>query len=284
MSYEIIYDKQFIKVAEDKFVPMVLAGSNNCTEFINGRERRERSWFPWTIDNKLVNSLEEMVAYANRLRENSIKTHQERKEVNPTWWTEDYSDKEFGWFVGIAINGSTRQTTFGQFKGVFTTGSQKALTIEQLKEAFVDVYVENHYYTNEERAKINIQRYLKVVNSGEELLEAIEEFNEIFKGTGQRASIRFSGMRESTPKFLRLKHFKKEAKPKAEKKEILVDKYFTIIAPNGGYFAKRTRSGYRYADYPYLKFLTEKEAQRKVDKLGDKYKVDVVNKSHTFFK
>ena len=30
MSYEIIYDKQFIKVSEDKFVPMILTGSNNC--------------------------------------------------------------------------------------------------------------------------------------------------------------------------------------------------------------------------------------------------------------
>ncbi len=43
MSYEIIYDRVFIKT--DRYlVPLVLMGSSNCYEFINGREVRERSW------------------------------------------------------------------------------------------------------------------------------------------------------------------------------------------------------------------------------------------------
>lgn len=285
MSYEIIYDKQFIKVAENKFVPMVLAGSNNCTEIsISGRERRERSWFVWNMSNKLVYSLEEMVAYANKLRENAIKTHQERKEENPTWWTEDYNDNNFGWFTSVAINGRTSQTTFGQFKGVFTTGCKKALTIGQLIYENVNVYVENNYYRKEEQDLYKIPTYCKLVNSGTELLEAIEEFNEIFKGTNQKPTIRFSGMGERTPKRLRLRYFKKEAKPKAEKKEIKVDEFYSIVAPNGFYFVKRTRSGYHYTSYPYLKFLTEKEAQRKIKNFREGFKVELVHREHTFFK
>lgn len=40
MSYEIVYSKQFIKV-EGGIIPLVLAGSNNCWDANN---RRERSW------------------------------------------------------------------------------------------------------------------------------------------------------------------------------------------------------------------------------------------------
>ena len=44
MSYEIFYDKAFIKVG-DKYIPLVNQGSNNCFEFgLNGREIPEKNW------------------------------------------------------------------------------------------------------------------------------------------------------------------------------------------------------------------------------------------------
>lgn len=44
MSYQKYYGRQFIKLAEDKYIPLVLWGANNCTEFVNGREVLERYW------------------------------------------------------------------------------------------------------------------------------------------------------------------------------------------------------------------------------------------------
>lgn len=50
MSYEIVYERQFVKVPlpncdEPWILPLTLHGSNNCTEMTyNGRERRERHW------------------------------------------------------------------------------------------------------------------------------------------------------------------------------------------------------------------------------------------------
>ena len=29
MSYSILYDRQFVKIAEDKYIPMMLVGDNN---------------------------------------------------------------------------------------------------------------------------------------------------------------------------------------------------------------------------------------------------------------
>lgn len=51
MSYEIMYDRRFIRTSRG-IIPMILSGSNNCTEQIwspNGRtyERRERHWWAW---------------------------------------------------------------------------------------------------------------------------------------------------------------------------------------------------------------------------------------------
>lgn len=48
MSYEIVYERRFVKVkigAEDCIIPLVLSGSNNCYEpGVGKRDRRERSW------------------------------------------------------------------------------------------------------------------------------------------------------------------------------------------------------------------------------------------------
>lgn len=51
MSYEIMYDRRFIRTTRG-FIPMILSGSNNCTEIrysLSGRrsERRERHWWAW---------------------------------------------------------------------------------------------------------------------------------------------------------------------------------------------------------------------------------------------
>lgn len=45
MSYEIVYERQFIKTSDGLIIPFVLIGSNNCYEPVcNGYKRRCRSW------------------------------------------------------------------------------------------------------------------------------------------------------------------------------------------------------------------------------------------------
>ena len=72
MSYEIIYDKQFVKLErEDKptvFIPMIYGGSNNCFDITydrlgRRRERRERSWFSfdWVCDGAKYDTMEAML-------------------------------------------------------------------------------------------------------------------------------------------------------------------------------------------------------------------------------
>lgn len=53
MSYEILYGKSFIKTPKGRIVPLTLHGSNNCTEFVNGREVLERNWGCFVPDSFL---------------------------------------------------------------------------------------------------------------------------------------------------------------------------------------------------------------------------------------
>lgn len=46
MSYEIIYDRVMVQTTRG-VIPMILCGSNNCTELIGGREVKERHWSNW---------------------------------------------------------------------------------------------------------------------------------------------------------------------------------------------------------------------------------------------
>lgn len=60
MGYTIMYGRQFVKTSRG-IIPLALCGSNNCTEFINGREVRERSWTVYAV-NKVEYSVAEYIA------------------------------------------------------------------------------------------------------------------------------------------------------------------------------------------------------------------------------
>ena len=190
MSYSIIYDKQFIKVSDNQFIPMVLSGCSNLYEFNGTKERRVRSWFPIQLENKIILSREEILNHLSLHRESFVERHA------------DYDDKNYGWYSGLAINGTTRTTTFGKYKGIFITGMKKALNIETLKEEGINIYVKNNY-TNDE----TLPKFSKLVSNSEELFNTIEEFNTIYNGKiGYTIEC---NLREDTPKRLRSKYFNK---------------------------------------------------------------------------
>lgn len=62
MSYEIVYDRRFIRTPLG-ITPLILAGSSNCYEPLpNGRERRERNWsvlfnLPAASEEELMNAV-----------------------------------------------------------------------------------------------------------------------------------------------------------------------------------------------------------------------------------
>lgn len=51
MGYTIIYDRAFLRTTRG-IIPMILHGSNNCSDFVNGREVAEKYWSGW--NDKLI--------------------------------------------------------------------------------------------------------------------------------------------------------------------------------------------------------------------------------------
>lgn len=258
MSYEIIYDKQFVKV-EDKFIPMVLIGSSNLFEYSGARVR---NWDNLTVkSDKILFTEEEMLEYCDNLRQGIIDRNNERERNE---WFDEYDDKAFGYWSSIAIGGrSTANTTFGMFKGIFKTGVKKALTIEQLAEENVMVVVKNGYKSKD----VEVEDFYRVVSTNEQLIEAIATCKKQFEGTKVSTTIGFSGMYKESPKWIRRKYFPKVVK---EKKIVEVDEYYTIKIDND-YLVNRTRRGYRYSTYPWIKIADKKKAERKVKTLNKKY-------------
>lgn len=243
MSYEIIYDKQFVKVDDngtEKYIPMILVGSNNCYEIdYKGRERRERNWFPF--GRNILATVEEMVGYWENVRAEKIR--QNKSEKRDEWHTQ-YSDSAFGYWTSMSLSGKhTSKTSFKNVVGIFTNGAKKSLTIEQLASEGVRVIVKSSYYPSNRQAELGISPYSLVVENDSELLGAIEQCNARFRGTGIRATVEFAGMHEEKPKRIRKKYFPTKTRVKVP---TMVDETYRIKVGDYGYFVKETRSNLRY--------------------------------------
>lgn len=264
MSYEIVYDKQFIKVNDkgtEKYIPMILAGASNCYDTnYNGKERRERSWFSWH-NTSLISTVAEMVGYWDNVRTEKIVAN--NKEDKDKWYTE-YNDNAFGYWVGIGLGSKhTSNVSFKNITGIFTVGAKKSLTIEQLASEGVRVIVKSSYILNND---VNISPYSLVVENDTELFDAIEQCNKRFEGTKVRATIKFGAMYEDKPKRLRARYF-------APIKRVKVAKEFKttyrIAVDNYGFFQKETRSNMVYNMTGKI-FVSKNAVDKKLKQLNDK--------------
>lgn len=268
MSYEIVYDKQFIKLPNNKFVPMLYWGSNNCTEFNSstGRERRERNWsvFKYHCDGNFYATKEDILKSVDNFRQGIIDENKERNArylaEGKTDYLDTYSDKSFGYWSSIAIGGSTRNTTFGMYKGIFNTGIKKALTVEELVEENIRVNISSYLYGSNYE-ELGLEATYENPKTGQEFIDILNKTIEKYKGT--KASVRVSiDASEYQMKWLRKRRFPKVTKVSEPTESVYVKGFWTLKADNGGYFHKLTRRGYRYSfQTPKYVFLTEQEAK-----------------------
>jgi len=275
MSYEIIYDKQFIKLPGDRYVPMLFWGSNNCSEFgPGGRERRARDWSVWDYPcgpNKIWATQDHFIKYCDDYRQETIDRYCDEtigdNDINPN----------FGYYSSISFGSAgTRRSTFGMFKGMFTTGCAKALSIEELKTNNITVTINAHLY-NDTFEEIGKRKEVVTPYTGEQFIEKYEELQRYYEGTKVSLHIRLNGMYEDTPKWLRKKYFPK--KRKTFKERVEVDQYWTITVVDR-YFVKKLKYGYQYSAYPYLKYKTKVEAKKRIARYkNSKYGVELVKET-----
>jgi len=270
MSYKIIYDKQFIDLKDGRYIPFVLAGSNNCFDIgPKGKERRSRSWSSYAPNSKLAATGKELLDFAESVRKSCIETNDRNKKDYPDW--DNYDDKRFGYFSAIAIGGHhTGTTTFGMFRGIFNTGVKKSLTIEQVRSS---VHVHHGYSIKEKCEELGVEPLSIFAGTTEELIEAIK----IAEAHPVRPYVSI-GIHEQDLKFLRRKYFPTTNKRHERKK---VEKFWAISVKGYGYLNKFTKYGFRYSHNSTTHpFETEKQADRMLkraeERLSNSYEFEKV--------
>lgn len=261
MSYDIFYDKQFVKVNENTFIPMVLAGSNNCTEWSpRGRERRSRSWFnfAYLLNGSVAGSLDEMLKIQAGVKQGLIDSN-----------GDEYSDKSFGYFTGLSAGGGCKMT-YGQYLGIAKTGCAKALTVEQLRQENITISIFTSRYEKEGKlAEAGLKELSFTPNSTEELEAFLSTEAPKYAGV-TTLQVTFHGMYESTMKWIRRRHF---SKPKPQHEIIKSPVGYAIeIYKDGsqyGYLYSFKGGSFRFTqdETNAKQFLEEKEAERTAKKM-----------------
>lgn len=285
MSYTILYNKQFVKVGDNLFIPIIEVGDNNVYEAAGNGRKRARSWSNdrWITNGKTICTREEIESRVNEIRDDAVKRCENYvKEYDESW---AYDDKRFGYHTGIAIYGKhTSKTTFGNFKGFYMSGCDEALSVEELQKHSVNISVRLPYYVNEEIKKLGLECKQSVYpKTTDELLNTIKEWDEYYGGKVVYYIDFSSGWALNNIKRERSRENKRTKK---EKQWIETKVYYVLEGVNGGsgYFVKNLKYGYKYAytSTGAKKFIDEKSANKFHKSMKNKDLFTIVRKENLY--
>ena len=290
MSYEIIYNRQFIKVDDNRVIPFIEMGSNNCYEAHGTGRKRARSWGSsrmFSNGSMMINNDELLVKideYEIEVKESCANSV---KEYNDESWA--YDAKRFGYHTAISFYGrSTRSTSFGAFKSYYKNGIKEAVTIEELFERGVRIELCVYYWREEDITSKGLEIKPSVLlKSTQQMIDAITEYESYY---GNKASVYIAPITDwSLENFISDKRIgkRKEKKPKVS---VDVNEYYVLRSTEtGGYFVRNTARGYKYSFYVsgnVKAFITEKEAENFKKKMrnGDLFVIEKREGLKTFLK
>lgn len=274
MSYSILYNKLFVKVTDETYIPMIQSGDNNVYE---SDRKRARSWWNqrYVTDGKIWASAETILSTIDRIREERIASNQRSIGQGYLEQGDLYDDKRFGWHEGIAIYGKhTSNTTFGMYRNFYKTGIERALTVEQLLEKGVELRMKLYCYRPEDVTDKGKEIKPDVTfTSTEHLISTVNEWTEYYGEMSDRITLLYFD-------DWNIENLTKSQKRKVKKDREWVESksYYVLKAPTG-YFIKNVKHGYKYAytSTGGKKFLTEKKANdfKKRMKNGEMFQVEL---------
>ncbi|MFG6378283.1 MAG: hypothetical protein K1W19_08220 [Lachnospiraceae bacterium] len=245
MSYEIVYNKQFLKI-DGNIIPLALCGSSNCYESLpNGRQRREREWNAIYIggSNKTIAVTEAEIM--ERIKSYCDGGEYQEHFIQNGKWVDDKGLIRF-----------------------FQNGIKNAKTIEELKE--------NYFFRG-------MQGYFSVWKGMDNKIESVFNIysSEDLRKFLNAAQDRLDKRADEEGIYICLHYYNEKfdsrVKPEQKQKECLAD-YFSIkVGSHDNYLVKQTSRRIKYTSLCNLtkQFKTEKEANKYVEKLIEKgFKID----------
>lgn len=238
MSYEIVYNRQFLKI-DDKIIPLVLHGSNNSYEITwNGKERRERNWNPMYLScNKMIAITEnELMKLIEDCCDGTCQEHFMRNNK----WVDDKGLIRF-----------------------FQNGIKNAKTIEEMNEEYYFSGLQG-YFSIWKHMDNTIENKVEI-NSSEDLREFLSAIQKRLDNKTVNEEIYFC-----------LRYYDEEFKSRVQKekkpKERLTD-YYAIKVNKYAYLVQVTSRRIKYCHLcnDTKQFKTEKEASKYIEKLKDRF-------------
>ena len=257
MSYQIYYDRQFIKIDDKRFIPVTLDGANNCTQFdaFTGREKRERNFRCNNYFAKnTITTKEELEQVIEDMRKGYQKSYK------------DYTDDSFCSYSSSELRG--RKGSYNAFKSFYLGGIKTAKTVEELKEHYMSVEISVYGgYHNEHFENCRKIDMSMTVETTEELVEFLAKAKEYYKETPISFSVCIDGDERS------LKRMRKSERIVKQKERVEVDHFFVVNINETGYVYKCTSRGIRYSPYSTggKRYRSEAEVLRRVKALSKRY-------------
>lgn len=299
MSYEIIYNKQFVKLEDNQkqkhYIPMILTGSNNCYEAHVrwSKAKRSRSWecVSWCLKNsesRIFGTEEQILSCVDNDIQETID-----KNVGQDEWNKDIVrtakdiKKNFGYFTSVSSRGGGCNITATQWRNIYVNGIKNALTIKQLNEIGINLSFRYFKWDSYEysipapKAKTitTLQEFWDEYKIWDEWQRTCVVTDENGKTFNPSLYIGFTNGYEYVESVL--KRYRKSLKKKVEYKYVDVDHFYGLYDENNDiYLYKYTRNGYRYIGYQsrsVKSFMTQQQANNYIKECIRKHRMNAEN-------
>ncbi len=281
MSYDIFYDKQFVRLNKTgEIIPMVCGGSNNCFD-VDGRGhsgRRSRDWqiyrnFITDDDKERPTTFSAMPEAILSLVEKDIRRYKDKVETDEWYIEQKYTkediEKSFGYYASLAIGGHTSTTSAGKLRTFFSGGIRHAKTIEELDALGINLEFRSWSWDG----KFSNPEPDTIIRTEAEYFEALEIWKKWREETvtyrdGQPTQhkpsiyLGFSPSEKAVTAKLRDFRWRLRTKRVNEKKSVTAPFYF-VLGNEFGYLVRYTRHGFKYGGVPRSgkPFRTEAQAE-----------------------
>ena len=265
MSVDIIYEKQFIDLKNGRYFPLVLIGSSNLWETINGKERRVRDWNFFHVRpcfKSVMPTADQMLSAVDVIRECLINKH------------EGYNDKAFSYYSSIYVGSKGSNSPFSSFKGVFKSGIKYALSIEQFIHAGYNIHFDvTRYLSKDSKLSdygINDESFSFTPSSTDDLIGFLSKYEKaIFDGVLNVNSYMPRDVQEFKTR-IRYPNYPKQTRKKVLKQ---ANDFYVVMNKDGRVFYSCSKRGYRYSmdETCGKKFLKESDAKRKARFLNERF-------------
>jgi len=264
MSYDIIYNRAFIKVDNKRTIPFIQAGSSNCFEASGKNPKRSRSWenMRYHCEGGIIGNNDAILKHIDQCKLERIKQCEDyvNEHKNDSW---AYNDKEYGYHISVHFYGK-KSVSFNAYKSYFANGIKTAKTIEEYKEIGISFQLSVYCW---DRQKDFIDKGIEYkgithITSTQHLIDSIKEYEDYYLPINY--SVHLSAhISDYTAKRLKTKR-NRGNRPLQTVKTVWVLK----TTHSAHYFTRKTKWGYKYTysnDYA-KKFKTEQQAKKFLDK------------------